>query len=149
MVAKEIFLFVTMTGACKKVNFMDFFLSTIFVKLPKKNSQTVIFMGKSHELSLFATIGHCWKGKNILRNHDSWFWRIFSTLQPWLTVAKKLISWDFPIIFMQMIWLLKTCMDLWTWQKKSLFYFLFFQVDSNNPKINLESLVGFSYHLIL
>ena len=133
----------------QKGKFHGFLKSKFLVKLPKKIVQNVISLGKSHELILFATISHCWKGKNILRNHDSWFWRIFSTLQPWLTVAKKLISWDFPIIFMQMSWLLKTCMDLWTWQKKSLFYFLFFKVDSNNPKFNLESLVGFSYHLIL
>ena len=54
-------------------------------------------MGKSHEISLFATVSHVCKGKNILCNHYSWLWRIFYPLQLRLTVAKSLISWDFPM----------------------------------------------------
>ena len=61
------------------------------------------------------------KEKNILRNHDSWLQRIFFPFQPWLTVAKRIISWDFPIIFMKKSWLLKTFNYLWIWQKRAHF----------------------------
>ena len=53
-------------------------------------------MGKTHKISLVATISHGCKGKNILCNHESWLWRIFFPLQPWLAVAKRLNSGDFP-----------------------------------------------------
>ena len=37
------------------------------------------------------------KGKQtILCNHETWLQRIFFPLHPCLTVAKRLISWDFP-----------------------------------------------------
>ena len=106
-------------------------------------------MGKSHEIILFATVRHGCEGKNILRNHDSWLRKIFSPLQPWLTVAKRLISWDFPIIFMKISWLLKICIYLWIWQKKSQFHFSFFKVDSQNPKFNLEYLINVSMFWVL
>ena len=63
--------------------------------------QNDIFMEKFHEISLFATVSHGCKGEKIICNHDSWLQRIFFSLQPWLTVAKRLISWDFPIIFVK------------------------------------------------
>ena len=54
-------------------------------------------MGKSHEIILFATVSYGCKGENILCNHESWLQRIFFPSQPCLTVAKRLISWDFPM----------------------------------------------------
>ena len=50
---------------------------------------------KSDEISFFATISHSCKGQTILCNHESWLQRIFFPLQLWLTVAKRLIPWDF------------------------------------------------------
>ena len=74
---------------------------------PKNGVQKAIFNGKSHENSYFATASHGCKGENILRYHDSWLQKILFPLKPWLTVAKRVISWDFPNIFMKMDWLLK------------------------------------------
>ena len=34
-------------------------------------------LGKSHKISLFATVSHGCKGKNILRNQESWLQRTF------------------------------------------------------------------------
>ena len=53
-----------------------------------------ILLNNSIKLTFFATVSHGCKGKNILRKHESWLQRIFSPSQPWLTVAKRLISWD-------------------------------------------------------
>ena len=88
-------------------------------KFPRSGVQNLILMGKSHKISLFATVSNGCKGKNILRNHDLWLRRIFFLLQPWLAVAKRLISWEFPILFMKMSWLLKTCICLWILQKRA------------------------------
>ena len=73
---------------------------------------------KSYEISLFATVSHRCKEKTVLCNHDSWLPRIFLPSPPWLTVAKRLMLWEFSIIFMKISWLLKTCIYLWFWQKK-------------------------------
>ena len=94
--------FATMADGCKKVTLMEFFNKfTFFVKLSEKLCPKCSIHGKNHELSLFATVYHSCKEKNILRNHDSWLQRKFFPLPPWLTVAKRLISWDFPILFMK------------------------------------------------
>ena len=137
MVAKDIFPFATMTDGCKKVNFIE-----LFWKILRSGVQNAIFMGNSHEISIFATVRHGCKGKNILCNHDSWLQRIFFALQPWLTVAKRQILWDFPIIFIKMRWLPKTCIYLWFWQNSE-FNFSFFKVDFQNPKVSLEYLSGY------
>ena len=123
MVVKDIFLFATMTDRCKKVNFMVFFNKIPFFvwKFLISGVQNAIFIVKSHETIHFATVSYGCKGKNILRNHDSWWQRIFFPWQPWLTVAKRLILWYFPITFMKMSWLLKTCIYLWFWQKRANF----------------------------
>ena len=100
------------------------------------------YLENCFNFGLFATISHGCEGENILRNHESWLRKIFFPSQPCVTVAKRLISWDFPTIFMKISWLLKTCVYLWIWQKKkSQFHFSFFKVDSQNPKFNLEYLL--------
>ena len=72
--------------------------STFLWNFPKSGVQNAIFMRKSHEISLFATVSHGCKGKNILG-----------------------ISWDFPIVFMKTSWLLKTRSYLWIWRKRANF----------------------------
>ena len=98
-------------------------------------------MRKSHEISIFATISHGCKEKNILFNHDAWLQRILFPLQPLLTISKRPISWDFPIIFMKRSQPLKICVYLWIWQKKGKFHFAFFKIDSNNPQFNWDYLL--------
>ena len=73
---------------------------------------SVFWNQKLCEIRLFATVRHGCKGNHILHNHDSWLRRIFSPLQPWLTVAKRLISRDFPIIFIKLV-------DFWIWPKRA------------------------------
>ena len=108
-------------GLLQKGYFHEIFQwnSHLLWKILKSGVQNAIFMGKSQENSLFATVSHRCKGKNILCNYDSWLQRIFFHLQTWLTVAKRLISWDFPILFMKMSWLLQACIYLWIWQKRA------------------------------
>ena len=63
--------------------------------------KNAIFMGKSHEISLFATASHSCKGKNILCNCD-----------------RRLRRGKYLFIFRKMSWLLKTCIYLWCWQSR-------------------------------
>ena len=84
---------------------------------PKRGVQNAIFMVKSYEVNLFATLSHGCKGEQILCNHYSWLRRILFLFKLWLTFAKRLISWNFPNLFMKISWLLKTCIHTWIWQK--------------------------------
>ena len=90
---------------------------------PKSGVKNAIFIEKFHNIRLLAIISHGCKGKNIIHNHDPWLRRIFFPSQLWLTVANRLISWDFSIKFMKMSWLLKTCI-LYEFGKKEPIYFL-------------------------
>ena len=140
---KAYFSFATMTDGCIKVIFIEFFNNiNIFCEtFQQMVSKNAVFMWKSHEISLFATVSHGCKGKIILCNHDSWLQRIFFSLQPWLAVAKRQISWHFPIIYIYKNELTSENMYLpMNMAKKSQFHFSFFKVDSQNPKFNLEYL---------
>ena len=98
--AKDVFPVATLTVGCKMVNFMEFFNKIyIFCETLQTIISKTIFMGNG-KISQSVTVAR--------QKYPS---------QPWLMVANMLISQDFPIIFMQVSWLLKTCIDLWIWQK--------------------------------
>ena len=100
MVAKDIFPSATMTDGCKKVILCIFSIKFTFLwKLPVSGVQNSIFMGKSHEISVFATVSHGCKGENILWNHYSWLQRIFSLCNRdwWLWRGK--FYWIFHYIY--------------------------------------------------
>ena len=73
MVAKDIFPFATIPDSCKKGYYNGIFQpnSPFLLKFPSSGVHNAIFMGKSHEISLFATVSHGCKGKNILCNNYS------------------------------------------------------------------------------
>ena len=115
--------------------------STFFLKnFPRIGFQNAIFM--ENEISLFTTVSHGFKDNNkkVLCNHDSWLQGIFFPSHPWL--AKRQISWYFPIIFIKMSLLLKHVFTYDLGKKKSQFQSSFFKVDSQNPKLDLEYLIN-------
>ena len=74
MVAKDIFPFATVTDSCEEANFMGFSHDYGILDTTSKKKITInenVFK-KFHEIYLFTTCSHGCKGKNILRNHDSW-----------------------------------------------------------------------------
>ena len=138
MVAKDIFLLQPWLMVEKrKISWNFKIISTFLWNFPKSSVQNAIFMGKSHEISFFAIVSHGCIGKNIFGNHDWWFQRILFPLKPWLTLAKRLSSCDFPNVYLKMSWLLKTWIYLWIRQKKQ-FHFALYKVDSQNSKFNLK-----------
>ena len=68
MVAKDIFPFATVTDGCKDANFMGFSHEYCILDTTSKKLN---FIEKFFEINLFSTVGHDYKGENILRNHDS------------------------------------------------------------------------------
>ena len=94
MVAKDIFSLSTVADNCKEDNIMGFSHYIYETQLNSENMCLPINLAKKSQF------------------YDSLLQRIFFPLQPWLMVAKRIISWDFPIIFMKMSWLLKTCIYL-------------------------------------
>ena len=119
MVAKDIFPFATMTDGCKKVNFMEFFFikSIFLVEISQMWCSKCHFHGK---IPWNYSLRNCqaWLRREKYPSQPWLMRKIFSPLLPSLMVAKALISWDFPIIFMKISWLLKTCICLWIWRKK-------------------------------
>ena len=75
-------------------------LSKIHRKIQVFRCQLIFIniMRKFHEIRLFTTVCcTCKEREKNFCNHESRLQRIFFPLQPRLTVAKSLISWDFPI----------------------------------------------------
>ena len=121
MVAKDIFPFATVTDDCKEIIFMEIPIkNTFFWNFQISGVQNSIFMGKSHEIYLFTTVSHSYKGQNINSNHDSWLQR-HNIYENGFTSETKYL--------------------LLNLAKKSQFHFLFFKIDSQNPKLNLEYLL--------
>ena len=129
IVVKDIFpfaIFAMMNDSYKKVTFIEVFnkilifcknFQEVVSKVPYSwnNSMKLASLQPSVTVAKrkisFATMTHGCEGYFSLRNRD---WR----LQRWP------ISWDFPILFMKMNWLLKTCIYLWVWQKEPISFLL-------------------------
>ena len=57
-------------------------------------------------------------------------------------VAKRLVLWDFPMIFIKNKTTSENMYLPINLAKKCQFHFSFFKVDSQNPKFSLEYLIG-------